>query len=215
MIRTILRRAALGGTTIAAVAMSAIAFAQEAAPDAAPGPILDRGDTAWMLTATALVLMMTIPGLALFYGGMVRKMNVLSMTMQCFATCCLASIIWMVVGYSLAFTEGNDFFGGFSRFLLSGLEVGGAHGLLRIDDALQLAEQELAIARLALKHVAARAQPRAAPLQRLAHEVQQRVIPAGLAAGEEDRHVRRGVLEDRAHQAQRVGHVAGPVVRVS
>jgi Amt family ammonium transporter len=129
MIRTILRRAALGGTTIAAVAMSAIAFAQEAAPDAAPGPILDRGDTAWMLTATALVLMMTIPGLALFYGGMVRKMNVLSMTMQCFATCCLASIIWMVVGYSLAFTEGNDFFGGFSRFLLSGLEVGGAHGL--------------------------------------------------------------------------------------
>jgi Amt family ammonium transporter len=92
-------------------------------------PKIDTGDTAWMLTSTALVLMMTIPGLALFYGGMVRKMNVLSMTMQCFATCCLASIIWMVVGYSLAFTEGNDFFGGFSRFLLSGLEVGGAHGL--------------------------------------------------------------------------------------
>ncbi|MGE0116481.1 MAG: ammonium transporter [Dongiaceae bacterium] len=109
--------------------MSAIAFAQEAAPEAVPGPTLDRGDTAWMLTATALVLMMTIPGLALFYGGMVRKMNVLTITMQSFAICCLVTILWMVVGYSLAFTDGNNFFGGFSRFLLSGLEPGGSHGL--------------------------------------------------------------------------------------
>jgi Amt family ammonium transporter len=129
MIRTILRRAALGGTTIAAVTMSAIAFAQEAVPEAAPGPTLDRGDTAWMLTSTALVLMMTIPGLALFYGGMVRKMNVLATAMQSFATCCLVTLLWMIVGYSLAFTEGNQIFGGFSRFFLAGMEPGGSHGL--------------------------------------------------------------------------------------
>jgi ammonium transporter, Amt family len=129
MIRTILRRAALGGMTIAAVTMSAIAFAQEAAPEAAPVSTLDRGDTAWMLTSTALVLMMTIPGLALFYGGMVRKMNVLATAMQSFAICCLVTLLWVIVGYSLAFTEGNQIFGGFSRLFLSGMEPGGSHSL--------------------------------------------------------------------------------------
>src|SRR5262245_32926102 len=124
MIRTILRRGALGGTTIVAAAtLSAIVFAQEAAPEAPPAPTLDRGDTAWMLTSTALVLMMTIPGLALFYGGMVRKMNVLATAMQSFATCCLVTLLWIVVGYSLAFTEGNALFGGFNRVLLSGMEA--------------------------------------------------------------------------------------------
>jgi Amt family ammonium transporter len=121
MIRTVLRRAALGGATLAAATMSAPAFAQ--------APALDRGDTAWMLTSTALVLMMTIPGLALFYGGMVRKMNVLATAMQSFATCCLVTVLWMVIGYSLAFTEGNAYFGGFGRFFLSGMEPGGSASL--------------------------------------------------------------------------------------
>ena len=67
-------------------------------------PKLDTGDTAWMLTSTALVLMMTIPGLALFYGGMVRKKNVLATVMQSFAITCLISMLWLIVGYSLAFT---------------------------------------------------------------------------------------------------------------
>ncbi|WP_128290482.1 ammonium transporter [Afifella aestuarii] len=87
-------------------------------------PALDSGDTAWMLTSTALVLMMTIPGLALFYGGMVRKKNVLATAMQSFAICCLATVLWMVCGYSLAFTDGgafNAYVGGLSKMLLAGV----------------------------------------------------------------------------------------------
>ena len=80
-----------------------------------------RGDTAWMLASTALVLMMTIPGLALFYAGMVRKKNVLATLMQSFAICCLVTIVWMVAGYSLAFTNGNAYIGDLSRFFLHGL----------------------------------------------------------------------------------------------
>ena len=87
----------------------------------APGPKLDSGDTAWMLTSVALVLMMTIPGLALFYGGMVRKMNVLATVMQSFAVTCLVTVLWTVCTYSLAFTEGNAFIGGFSRVLMNGM----------------------------------------------------------------------------------------------
>jgi len=90
---------------------------------AAAASAINSGDTAWMLTSTALVLMMTIPGLALFYGGMVRKMNVLTTVMQSFAITCLVTVLWMIVGYSLAFTEGNPFFGGFSRVLLDGMTV--------------------------------------------------------------------------------------------
>jgi Amt family ammonium transporter len=71
----------------------------------------DSGDTAWMLTATALVLLMKIPGVALFYGGMVRKKNVLATVMQSFAVTCLVTVLWTIVGYSLAFTEGNPLFG--------------------------------------------------------------------------------------------------------
>jgi len=100
------------------------AFAQ------APTPKLDTGDTAWMLTSTALVLMMTIPGLALFYGGMVRKKNVLATVMQSFAICCLVTVLWMVVGFSLAFTEGNAYIGGLSRFLLIGMGVGSLNGTI-------------------------------------------------------------------------------------
>ena len=90
---------------------------------------LDTGDTAWMLTSTALVLMMTIPGVALFYAGMVRKKNVLSTMMQSFAITCLVTVIWTVVGYSLAFTEGGAYLGGFSRILLSGMGLDSAHDL--------------------------------------------------------------------------------------
>ena len=106
------------------------AFAQDA-PEAiaqiaeeAAAPTLDTGDTAWMLTSTALVLMMTIPGLALFYGGMVRKKNVLSVVMQTFAITCLVTVVWMVAGYSLAFTDGgslNAYVGGLSKAWLAGI----------------------------------------------------------------------------------------------
>jgi ammonium transporter, Amt family len=92
-------------------------------------PALDRGDTAWMLTSTALVLLMTVPGLALFYAGMVRKMNALATMMQSFAICCLVTVLWMIAGYTLSFTDGNGFIGGWSRFLLAGLTPGGASAL--------------------------------------------------------------------------------------
>src|SRR6185369_9255080 len=85
--------------------------APPAAPPAAEAPKLDTGDTAWMLTSTALVLMMTIPGLALFYGGMVRKKNVLATAVQSFAITCLVTILWMVVAYSIAFTGEGKYIG--------------------------------------------------------------------------------------------------------
>jgi len=84
-------------------------------------PTVDKGDTTWMMTATALVILMTIPGLALFYGGMVRAKNTLSVLMQVFVTFCVISVVWVVYGYSIAFTGGNAFFGGFSKLFLSGV----------------------------------------------------------------------------------------------
>src|SRR5215210_3925653 len=103
------------------LASAPAALAQEATPT------LDTGDTAWMLTSTALVLLMTIPGLALYYGGMVRKKNVLAAVMQSFAITCLVTIVWMVVGYSLAFRNGGDalnaYIGGLDRFFLAGMGV--------------------------------------------------------------------------------------------
>ena len=96
-------------------------LAQEAAEAAAP--TVDSGDTAWMLTSTALVLLMTIPGLALFYGGMVRKMNVLATVTQSFAICCVVAVLWMVLGYSLAFGNGTAFIGDMGRFMLRGMDM--------------------------------------------------------------------------------------------
>ncbi|MBH63474.1 MAG: ammonia channel protein [Alphaproteobacteria bacterium] len=84
---------------------------------------LSSGDTAWMLTSTVIVLMMTIPGVALFYGGMVRKKNVLSTVMHSFAATCLITVIWMIIGYSLAFSEGTSFVGGFGKLFLDGMTV--------------------------------------------------------------------------------------------
>ena len=97
------------------------AAAPAAAPAAAaPAPTPNKGDVAWMLTSTALVLMMSVPALALFYGGMVRSKNMLSMLMQVFVVFSLVTVLWCIYGYSVAFTEGNDFFGGFSRLFLKG-----------------------------------------------------------------------------------------------
>ena len=110
--------------TMLAVVGATPAFAQDA---------LDTGDTAWMLTSTALVLMMTIPGLALFYGGMVRKKNVLATVMQSFAITCLMTILWMVIGYSLAFTDGgslNAWVGGFDKAFLSGVKADSLSGTI-------------------------------------------------------------------------------------
>jgi Amt family ammonium transporter len=94
-------------------------------------PKLDTGDTAWMLTSTALVLMMTIPGLALFYGGMVRKKNVLATVMQSFAVTCLVTVLWMVLTYSLAFTSGTTVIGGMSRVFLAGMALDAVNDLAK------------------------------------------------------------------------------------
>jgi len=90
---------------------------------AADAPVPNKGDTAWMIVATLLVSLMTIPGLALFYGGLVRTKNMLSVLMQVFTVFSLCMILWVIYGYSLAFTEGNAFFGGFSKIFLKGITV--------------------------------------------------------------------------------------------
>ncbi len=106
----------------AATAAAAAPAAAEAAPAAAaPEQKVDKGDTAWMIVATCLVILMTVPGLALFYGGLVRTKNMLSILMQVFATFSLLSVLWVIYGYSVAFTEGNAFFGGLSKMFLSGI----------------------------------------------------------------------------------------------
>jgi Amt family ammonium transporter len=115
------RRLALGAAAAyAALALPAIALAEEAA--AAP-PAIDTGDTAWVLTSTALVLMMTLPGLALFYGGLVRAKNILNVFMQCFISAGIVGVLWVVCGYSLAFGTGNAFIGDFSRVMLNGITM--------------------------------------------------------------------------------------------
>jgi Amt family ammonium transporter len=103
-----------------AVLLPALLLAVPAFADDAP-PKLDSGDTAWMLASTALVLLMTIPGLALFYAGMVRKKNILATMMQSFTICCIVTIVWMVAGYSIAFTTGTAYMGDFSRIMLHGI----------------------------------------------------------------------------------------------
>ena len=114
---------ALGGLLTLA---PAIALAEEEA-------VLSSGDTAWMITATALVLLMTIPGLSLFYAGLVRSKNVLSVLMQCFAITGLMSILWAVYGYSLAATDGgslNQWIGGLEKLFLAGVTVDSLSGTI-------------------------------------------------------------------------------------
>jgi Amt family ammonium transporter len=117
------------GRVLGVLAVAAALLPAAGSAWAGDKPALDRGDTAWMLTSTALVLMMTVPGLALFYAGMVRKMNALATMMQSFAICCLVTVLWMVLGYSLSFTDGNAVFGGWSRALLEGFTPNGASPL--------------------------------------------------------------------------------------
>src|SRR5262245_48445288 len=119
---TLRRIAAVLVAAFAIALIAAPAFAQ--APATPPAPTPNKGDTAWMLTASALVLLMTVPGLALFYGGLVRTKNMLSMLMQVFYTVCIICVIWVVYGYSMAFSEGttyNAFVGGFSKAFLAGI----------------------------------------------------------------------------------------------
>src|ERR1700757_1071963 len=107
-------------TIMTGIALAALIPAISWAADAPPPPTPNKGDTAWMLTSTALVLLMSVPALALFYGGLVRTKNMLSVLMQVFVVFSLITVLWCVYGYSLAFTEGNAYFGGMSRAFLNG-----------------------------------------------------------------------------------------------
>ena len=108
---------------IGAAMLTLPVLAQTAAPaaDALPAPVINKGDTTWMLISTALVLAMSVPGLTLFYGGLVRAKNMLSVLMQVFYTVAVVGVLWVLFGYSLAFTGGSEFIGGFSKAFLSGV----------------------------------------------------------------------------------------------
>ena len=106
---------------LAAPAAAVPAAAEAAAPAAAAAPVPNKGDTAWMMVSTMLVILMTIPGLALFYGGLVRSKNMLSVLMQVMVTFSMIVVLWFIYGYSLAFTEGNQFIGGFDRLFMKGI----------------------------------------------------------------------------------------------
>ncbi len=114
--------AAPAAEAAAPAAAAAAPAAAEAAPAAAaPAPVPNKGDTSWMMVSTLLVILMTVPGLALFYGGLVRSKNMLSVLMQVMVTFSLIVVLWFIYGYSLAFTEGNAFVGGFDRLFMKGV----------------------------------------------------------------------------------------------
>ncbi|MFV1997461.1 MAG: ammonium transporter [Acidiferrobacterales bacterium] len=113
----------LGGAALLLAVVPSLVFAEEA-------PTLNSGDTAWMLTATALVLFMTIPGLSLFYAGMVRSKNVLSILMQCFAIASVMTILWVVYGYSIAFGGEGAYWGGLDKLFLKGMTVDSLSGTI-------------------------------------------------------------------------------------
>ena len=119
-----IHKISVGTPWVGALALLASPLAQ-----ADTTPPFNSGDTAWMLSSTALVLLMTVPGLALFYAGMVRKKNVLATAAQSFAITALVSVLWMFIGYSLTFTSGNAFMGGLSRLFLNGMGLDSANGL--------------------------------------------------------------------------------------
>jgi Amt family ammonium transporter len=110
-------------TAVAAPAATDAASAAPATAAAAPAPVANKGDNAWVMTSAALVILMSIPGLALFYGGLVRTKNMLSVLMQVFVTFSLISVLWVVYGYSVAFTEGGGFFGVLDKIFLKGITV--------------------------------------------------------------------------------------------
>jgi Amt family ammonium transporter len=107
--------------TLALLALLLAAAAPDVLAQAAPAPVPNKGDTAWLLVSTAIVIFMTLPGLGLFYGGLVRSKNMLSVLMQCFLVFSLVVVLWTLYGYSLAFTSGNAFFGGWDRLFMKGL----------------------------------------------------------------------------------------------
>lgn len=117
----LLALAAAGAVTFPAHAQDAATAATTAA--AAAAPVVNKGDSSWMIVATLLVIMMAVPGLPLFYGGMVRAKNMLSVMMQVLVTFALLGVLWCIYGYTLAFTEGNAFFGGFDKLFLKGVTV--------------------------------------------------------------------------------------------
>jgi len=121
------------GAVAAFLGMSATAHAES--------PILNAGDTAWVLAATCLVIMMTVPGLALFYGGMVRKKNVLATLMQSFAACALITIVWVVLGHSLAFDGEGAYLGGFSNVFLKSMTKDGLAPGTAIPETVYMAFQ--------------------------------------------------------------------------
>jgi Amt family ammonium transporter len=128
LVRVLILLLALSGLAGSARAQDGTRAPEMSVPDlalalVAEPPAIDAGNTAWLLTSTALILLMAIPGLALFYAGMVRKKNVLSVLVQVFATVAVVSIAWVVVGYSLAFTDGDQWVGGLNRVMLSGLTI--------------------------------------------------------------------------------------------
>jgi Amt family ammonium transporter len=100
-----------------------LAYAPAVLAQAPAAPKIDAANTAWMLTASVLVLFMTLPGLALFYAGLVRTKNVLSVLMQCFAITCIVTLAWLVVGYSIAFGDGNAWWGGLGKMFFAGIDV--------------------------------------------------------------------------------------------
>ena len=120
MTSSLLKRTGSGAARHAFAALAALALATTSA-HAADGSTINSGDTAWLLTSTALVLFMMIPGLALFYAGLVRAKNILSILMQCFALTAVLSLVWLAVGYSLAFSDGGSIVGGFGKVFLSGV----------------------------------------------------------------------------------------------
>jgi Amt family ammonium transporter len=132
MTLTMLLRAGLGLGVVAAAGLAADAALAQAAAE----PTVNKGDTTWMLTATVLVLLMTIPGLALFYGGLVRQKNALSVLMHVFYTVCIAILIWAIYGYSLAFTGGSSFIGGFSKMFLAGVTPDSKGGTFSVGVAI-------------------------------------------------------------------------------
>jgi len=115
--------AAAAAPAVAAPTAAPAAAPAEAAAAAPAAPVPNKGDTAWLLVSTAFVILMTLPGLALFYGGLVRSKNMLSVLMQCLVIFSVISILWAIYGYSFAFTEGNAFFGGTDRLFMKGLTV--------------------------------------------------------------------------------------------
>ncbi|MEO6263847.1 MAG: ammonia channel protein, partial [Luteimonas sp.] len=117
--RTMRCRWATGGRLGLYALLACLAF-----PASAAVPVVDKGDSAWMLVATTLVMLMIVPGLALFYGGLVRAKNILSVLMQVLVVAALALVLWVAYGYSLAFDGGNAVVGGFGKLFLRGVDAG-------------------------------------------------------------------------------------------